>query len=364
MTHSQQPLTKVTVVKRKDIPALTHIEKDGKTHSLGELRDFHKHPLLENFIPENARLSVAWAYLKDGEELKAHYHPEPSFILITQGQGELTGELNVPLEAGDIALIPSDCEHGFIGRGEGLHGLTVQFDEVGGLYENPDQPLVTFAEDRCTLNDLLAHNQKRLKQFKQHRALNMLIDGTLSDSNKRKAYLETLDVWVKKNQALLIARQATCDDPKYADTFAQHMSEEVGHDDLYANRQHYQPGDDIVIDAIASWFVHQMFILDNCEKAALIHLVIEHGSDYYHKLARPLLANDVNDQYFKEHEADSAHSAMGKDLLKNLSNQKYARLCTIIDKGWDMLDAMLSRLAECVDATTAETADKKALQEV
>jgi quercetin dioxygenase-like cupin family protein len=351
-------LTEVTIVKRNEIPAIHEVNKGGVIHSLGELRDFHKHVLLERFIPNLAHLSMAWAKLSKGESLATHKHPEASLIIICKGKGRLIGQKQAELGEGDIALIPPNCEHGFVCEyTEGLHALSIQFDEMGGLYENPEQALVEFINEKTdlfTLQDLLRFNNAKLEQFKQRPMFTMLQDGTLEDPELRKVFLDALQVWVDKNQLLLFTRQAMCRDEKYYATFLQHFQEEVNHDKMYSARESLTDYKDPVIDAIACWFIHQMFQLDNAEKAALIHLVIENGSHYYHQIARPILQASINQEYFDVHEADTEHAAMGARMLQGLDSPTYLRLKDIIEEGWEMIMAMVDRVVEIVEEYRAQ----------
>lgn len=348
-TAKQQSIDEIAVIQRNDIQVLREVEVHGKRYSLGEHRDFRRHALLQQFLPEHARLSLSWVHLKEGEELLPHQHPSASMILTCSGSGYLTGQKKQALTEGDVVMVPPHCEHGFIGDGpDGFHGLSIQFGEEGGLYENAQRPQVKFSDatDEFTLEKLLAHNRKRLEETKQLRLFRMLQDGSLKDEKKRQAHLNSLEIWSMRNQLLLFTRQATCIDAKYETTFLQHFNEEIGHDVLYKTRAREEnPAEDPVIEAIASWFVHQMFIRDNVEKTALIHLVIEHTSHHYHTLARPMLAKFVNDDYFAVHEADDDHAQMGIDLLKGESALTYQRLVPVIDKAWDMMNAMLDRVA-------------------
>jgi hypothetical protein len=130
------------------------------------------------------------------------------------------------------------------------------------------------------------------------------------------------------------------------------MQEEVGHDALHKDRANGEatsqlPIKDAVMEAITSWFTYQMAILDNAEKAAIVHLVIENASAAYHACARPALAKYVNDHYFDVHvENDSEHAAMGEALLRGLSPGTYGRLRRIVGEAWDMLGAMTDRVTE------------------
>ncbi|EKD76949.1 MAG: hypothetical protein ACD_42C00524G0001, partial [uncultured bacterium] len=233
-----------------------------------------------------------------------------------------------------------------------LWALSIQFGV--GLYTDPKNPRVTFLENNCTFESLLALNQRCIEEFKQCRFLTMLTDSTLNNSNKRQRYVDALQIWSDSNQDLLFARQGTTSDTTFTPIFLQHMFEEVGHDRVHADRgEKFKSGatltEDPIIEAVANWFICQMFRKDNTEKAALIHLVIENGSDIYHKIARPILKATVNDHYFELHEADTEHAKLGLQLLNHLSAAQYKELHHIVEKGWKMLACMTNRVCELVD---------------
>lgn len=352
MTKGNLKLDNVNVISRTEIPAITSIIHQGVSHNLGELRDFHKHELLNAFVPQKARLSMSWTRLKGGESLKNHKHPESSMIVVCEGQGKITGEIEKDLKAGDVIVIPPNCVHGFKGINKGMNCLSIQFDDMGGLYENIDNPLVEFIDKKnneYNLDELLKFNEQRMQSLFKNRFFEMIQDGTLEDANKRKIFLDALQVWTDKNQLLLMSRQAMCVDDNYSRQFLQHFKEEVNHDLLFKDRDDPDEKYDEIIDAIACWFILQMYQLDNVEKAAIIHLVIENASDYYHKLARPLLNKFVNDEYFKVHEADTEHAQWGIDLLQGYNERVYLRLKEIIEQAWDMLEAMTNRVVELTE---------------
>ena len=67
-------------------------------------------------------------------------------IILVKGSGRLTGQKNLLLEEGDIAIVPPFCSHGFEGAGEfGGYGLSIQFEE--GIYTDPENARVKFLGD-------------------------------------------------------------------------------------------------------------------------------------------------------------------------------------------------------------------------
>jgi len=108
---------------------------------------------------------------------------------------------------------------------------------------------------------------------------------------------------------------------------------------------------DSIMEAITNWFTYQMFVLDNAEKAAIIHLVIENASAAYHRAARPVLGKYVNNHYFDVHiDGDAEHAAMGERLLGRETPQTYARLKSVVDEAWNMIGAMTDRVVELTRA--------------
>lgn len=136
--------TRITIVRRNDIPAISEVEEGGEVHPLGELRDFRRHPQLAEFIPDQARLSIAWVRLRAGEELPPHIHPTASLLLCTAGSGIVLGAPDDIIGPGDAVLVYAGSTHGFRGlEPTGIEGLSIQFEERG-LYEDPSRPRVHF----------------------------------------------------------------------------------------------------------------------------------------------------------------------------------------------------------------------------
>lgn len=343
------------VVKHDTIPPIREVEAGGEIHNLGELRDFRWSEALRDFMPDASAFSISWVRLGHGEVLETHTHPIQSMMVIYAGSGEMMGDLCRPLCAGDVIVVPAGCRHGFIGGPEDLCALSIQFGE--GLYTAPDSPRVQFgSEGGSTLEALLEYNQARLRQFAQRPIFALLEDGTLEDPQKRATYFGYLQIWVDGNQKLLFSRQASCASPRHERMFFKHMQEEMGHDLLHteAPQEANQAAEDAnarfrdpVLEALTNWFAYQMFVLDDAEKTAIIHLVIENGSELYHTRAMPVLGKYVKSNYFEVHVgADADHAAMGVALLQHESPATYARLQKVVGEAWDMVEAMTDRVVE------------------
>jgi len=343
-------MEQIQIISRNAIPPIQGIEQGGELHALGELRDFRWNDQLRNFMPDDSRFSVSWVRLADGEVLQPHVHPIQSMMIFYAGSGEMLGDLRRTVAKDDVVVVPAGSKHGFVGGPEGLYALSIQFGD--GLYTKPDEPRVLFTEAHHSLEALKAYNQRRIAEFVQRPIFEVLRDGTLENSKKRQVYLDALQIWVDGNQTLLFSRQASCLDPAYKHVFLQHMHEELGHDTLHKDRAEGEHSGgpkikDSIMEAVTNWFAYQMYVLDNAEKTAIIHLVIENASSAYHQLARPTLAKYVNSHYFDVHvEADGEHARMGEELLRNESPRTYARLQQIVGEAWDMVGAMTDRVAE------------------
>jgi len=274
-------------------------------------------------------------------------------MVVYAGSGELIGDIRRGLAPGDVIVVPPGCGHGFIGGPEELYALSIQFGQ--GLYTRPDAPRVEF-EDGATPNGLarlLDYNAKRLEGFLTRPIFVLLKDGSLLDPKVCEVYFRYLQIWVNGNQRLLFARQASCSNPDYESVFLQHFQEEIGHDLLHREgdapdtKEARLPAKDAVLEAITDWFAYQMYVLDDAEKAAIIHLVIENASETYHRLAAPVLKDYVKNDYFALHvEGDANHAAMGVALLRGESEATYVRLIEVIGQAWDMVEAMTDRVVE------------------
>jgi mannose-6-phosphate isomerase-like protein (cupin superfamily) len=347
-------MDQMQVIPRDTIPPITDVEHDGEMHALGELRDFRWNDQLRDFMPANTDFSVSWVRLMEDEILQPHVHPIQSMMIFYAGSGEMLGDLRKPVAAGEVVVVPAGRQHGFIGGPDGLYALSIQFG--AGLYTQPEAPRVQFTKGEDSLEGLRAYNLSRLNEFVERPIFALLASGALEDPVKRKVYMDTLQIWVDGNQALLFSRQASCTDAFYKATFLRHMVDEMGHDVLHKERADGPAADpqarDSVLEAITDWFTHQMYVLDNAEKTAIIHLVIENASAAYHARAMPALAKYMNKDYFDVHvEADAGHAAMGEALLANECPRTYARLKTVIGEAWDMIGAMTDRVAELTLST-------------
>lgn len=201
-----------------------------------------------------------------------------------------------------------------------------------------------------TLEQLLEHAQRRQRRFVDGPAFTSIASGDLLDNpDARRVVLACARRFSSNFQTLLFTRQALCTDPAFYPTFLQHLEEELGHDKLLSSEEVPAPIEDAVFEAVVSWFSYQMIVLDNAERTALMHLVLEAAGDQFHVLAAPHLRDNVRSGYFDVHaELDESHALLGTELLDGLGPRTYQRLALIVDRGWDMMEATFQRVRQLV----------------
>lgn len=209
------------------------------------------------------------------------------------------------------------------------------------------------AEDG-SLTALLAYNQGRIETLVRHPFFELLRIGALEELAPRQRFLSCIQCISRHFQTILLTRQALCQDSRFREVFALHLAEEFGHEKLIANRPDAKEMDDPVLEALLCWFSYQMVVLDNAEKAALVHLVLEEAGDHFHTLASGVLGRFVQSGYFETHaELDEGHALMGTGLLVDLNSKSYIRLQHLVAKGWDMMTALADRIVVLVDRFNA-----------
>lgn len=196
-----------------------------------------------------------------------------------------------------------------------------------------------------SLDELVSHNDRRFAAFCDRPFFSMVRDGSLHDRQRREVFLACLQRFSRSFQSLLHIRQGLCIDPAYARSFLEHLEEETGHDRLLAGRANAREVEDTLFEAIIAWFAYQMLVLDNVDRAALMHLVLERAGDHFHSLAHEQLAQFLPKEYFSTHaELDEGHAAIGVKLLEAEAPKTYGRIAGVLDGGWDMMLAMTDRI--------------------
>jgi hypothetical protein len=340
-------VNEIQVVSRNAIPPLRALDPHSQGHELGEQRDFRWNALLREFMPAPSRFSVSWVRLKYGEVMMPQVQPTQSLLVFYAGNGTLLGGIERPVAKDDVVIMPAGCEYGAIGGEQGLQGLSIQFGQ--GPYAAPTKARVDTAEPEHGLQGLLAYNHQRLDEFRRRPLFSLIDEGTLQDRFKRQTFLDTLQIWLDGQQALLFARQASCADPDYAGAFLKDFRGEAVREGTNEGRSAAGGGigtkNDVVVEAITEWFTYQMFVLDNSEKAAVVHLVIEQANTVLRSVVATL-ARSVGDSPPARLEDDTRRATVGEELLRRQSPRTYARLRRIVGEAWDMLSALSDRVVE------------------
>ncbi len=342
---------KMQVIHRDKIPAIQAVNVDGKTHNLGLLREFRKHPILSQFLPDEAvRLSVSWVHLQKDQILSIHQHPTSSMIIVCQGEGEVMGDCQEPLKEGDVVIVPPFHMHGFRGKGShGFWGLSIQFEGLG-LYEDRDAPRVRFVAKENSnkvspMDQILQEQRLYEKKFNRNPLMILAKSPKLDQPEVKERLLEALNYWSDWFQKILSARVAAGGKPEYLDAAEQHLMEEVGHNKILYEMRQNRPVTfwDPLLDSAASWFHNQMLSATDEEKTVLMHLVLEGASTKFHGLANRLFPDA---SFFQIHSTvDEDHFEMGCRLLEKSPNLDAPHLCTVLNHGWAVFGVIAAQMA-------------------
>jgi quercetin dioxygenase-like cupin family protein len=334
------------------------IEVDGVEHWLGHVKDFTKNASLVDFLPKDNRISMAWVRLEAGEQLDPHTHPVDSMILLCEGGAQTLGDVEKPMSAGDILLVPQGRPHGFIGDDpNGFWGLSLQFDSRG-LYEEVADPWATFdldskpapIEDESTVAQLFRKNEEYMERFDKHRLFALVNRGLLKSADARARFLDCFQVWSNYFQKMLFARAVTVQDPQAEELSWAHLIEELGHNrELAKGRPELRPVFDPVLEGACAWFPWKTALISDVEKVVLVHLVVEASATYFYKHIQPRMAKARSSDHFDHHKvADTQHVDMGYDFLRQLRIDSGQPLFEIQRQGWAMLSAVMGRIADLV----------------
>lgn len=198
--------------------------------------------------------------------------------------------------------------------------------------------------------ELLAHNDKLLERHKRLRTFLLFTDGTLESKDKRELMFKCVQCFARHFQTMLFARQLHCDDPAYASLFMRHLREEAGHDEVLS-KQRGRADElwDPVMEGSAAWFIRCMSTLDNVEKMAVMHLVLESSGAYMGSVCGPAMRRFNSARYFELHdEVDQSHVTMAIEPLHRQTPETIARVRTLIEQAWRVLDTWIDRVAALV----------------
>jgi mannose-6-phosphate isomerase-like protein (cupin superfamily) len=344
----------VQIIKRDDIPGITSVFHQGKQHNIGLLKDWHKHEALKAFVPESARPSFSWTRLKKDEATESHVHPTNSLLILCEGQGEIIGDREDSLEAGDVVLIPAGSVHGFIGRGDnGFWAVSIQF-EGAGLFEDVSSPRIfydhqNYTPDENDTNDLaqLLKEQKYFENIYYNNPLIKLVtsEEVISPVIKERL-LEALNFWSDWFQKVIFVRAAFTSMPEFNISAVEHLKDELGHNQFLYELRNHQPIVlwDPILEAISSWFYQKMMTATDAEKTVLMHFVLEGSASIFHTQALKLFPKA---HHFEVHsDLDEDHFQLGVDAIKKATKVDISSLRQILRQGWAMLNALCTRIAE------------------
>ena len=353
-SESSKP-TAPLVVRRDDIPAITHVTIDGIDRYIGEVRDFRGNDALRDFIPNEGRSSLSWVRLAAGEVHHIHTHPTASMVIICEGGGKLIGDTQRPVEAGDMVIIPSNALHGFIaGENSGLRGLSIQFDGLG-LYENAAKPrMQSGTED--PFKPVVDAQTVHVEQYGYNRLVELVKTNAIRDDQRLKAcLLDVLQVWSDHFQKLIRIRSAAARAPEFCVLADQHMIEEFGHNEILAELRGNHPVDiwDPTLESTAAWFAERMARGSDTDTTILMHLVIEEAGDVFHRYGARVFPDA---KHFEVHGVlDDDHAEMGLEVLRQHSPEPVEHMVRVLEQGWAMMNILCNRMADVAIANARRT---------
>ena len=209
----------------------------------------------------------------------------------------------------------------------------------------PDETL-----SHTAVEELLSYNSRLLERHKRLRTFRLFTDGTLEDDDKRNVMFRCVQVFARHFQTMLFARQLHCEDPTYRSLFMRHLREEAGHDEVLS-KQRGRADElwDPIMEGSAAWFIRCMSALDNIDKMAVMHLVLESSGAYMGSVCGPAMRRFNGSQYFELHdEVDQSHVAMAIEPLRRQSVETIGRVRTLIEQAWRVLDTWIDRVAALV----------------
>jgi hypothetical protein len=200
------------------------------------------------------------------------------------------------------------------------------------------------------LEELLAFNGAMLEQHKQLRFFKLFSDGSMDDPAKRQRLFACGHAFSRHFQTMLYARQSHCADGRYLQLFERHLREEAGHDELLRKkRERPDVVWDPVMEGAAAWFISRMSILDNIEKLAVIHLVLESSGAHMGSVSGRVMGNLGAGEYFELHnEVDQSHIVMAIDPLRRQPPETLERVRLVLEQSWSLLDVWFERLTDLV----------------
>ncbi|WP_041405027.1 hypothetical protein [Rickettsia massiliae] len=193
------------------------------------------------------------------------------------------------------------------------------------------------------IDSLILYNKQYKEQFKKNKLFKIKLDSTL----RKNKFLKHFRIWSDEFQKMVLARVVFSETKEFQQLAWEHLTNEFGHNiELFQNLENNEETTDSIFEALGSWFTLKMMTLGDSERAVLVHLVIESCATIFYAKLGSIFFNHKAAKHFKIHmHLDPEHEQMGIDLLKQI-NINDSSLLTIQKKGWDMIDALFTRLAE------------------
>jgi len=193
------------------------------------------------------------------------------------------------------------------------------------------------------IDRLISDNEKYKKQFRK----NKLFESKLNNNIQKDKFLRHFQIWSDEFQKMVLARVVFSETKEFKQLAWEHLAEEFGHNlELSQNLENHKETTDPIFEALGSWFTLKMMTLGDSERVVLVHLVIESCATIFYEKLGSIFFNHKAEKHFKTHMyLDPEHEQIGIDLLKRI-NINDSSLLAIQKKGWNMIEALFTRLAE------------------
>lgn len=194
---------------------------------------------------------------------------------------------------------------------------------------------------------LLERNASYIENYRNSHLMQLINSELMTSKANRDNLLDKVQVFSDYFQKVIMLRSVFCEDLRYLIVANEHLREEFGHNlSLAIDRKHRATVWDPVLDAGSSWFCWKILTLDNDERTVLIHLVLEASANIFFHAAHQVMSKFSETNYFEIHSnTDAKHEDMGKELLKNATNDRLERLLLIQKQGWDILNIVCDQIA-------------------
>lgn len=324
------------VIRREEIPELRSVTVGSKEHNLGIVKDLRKHPKLDRFLPRDCEASMSWVHLDPGEELAVHTHPISSLLLCARGNARSIGDLEAPLQDGDIVMVRPGEKHGFVGGPAGMWAVSIQF-EPRALYEDIRDPWVTFEfKDAGAGQDALSQRYRRqLEIFDTHRLFTNATLGRFDVASARDKLLDTMAVWSRHFGALTEAWQKR-DRGEKRSPVAQQLAALLEAGGAASRKPIWDP----FLEATAGWFTGRLERSNDAERAALYLLGAETATAIICARMGGWLAPNAGTS--SPVEVDGLLAAAQRWLAGTDPRSAVA----VLDETWSMLAALFGRVAD------------------